>query len=76
MQILACADLHDNQAVYRWLASAATEFAVDRIVLAGDLFGFADGFDTIEEAQQTEAAATRRAMLIDLDTLRHEVLTA
>jgi Icc-related predicted phosphoesterase len=55
MRILASADVHGSQPVYRWLLNLAREQEVEAIVLAGDLFGCLDGFDTPEEAQRHEA---------------------
>ena len=56
MKILASADVHGSQPVYEWLLDLAREQDVDAIVLAGDLFGCLDGFDTPEEAQRHEAS--------------------
>jgi Icc-related predicted phosphoesterase len=56
MRILASADVHGSQPVYDWLLSIAREHDVDAIVLAGDLFGCLDGFDTPEDAQRHEAS--------------------
>jgi len=56
MRILASADVHGSQPVYEWLLSVARERGVDAIVLAGDLFGCLDGFDTPEDAQRHEAS--------------------
>jgi Icc-related predicted phosphoesterase len=41
--------------VYEWLLAAAREHAVDAIILAGDLLGCLDAFDTPEEAQRHES---------------------
>jgi Icc-related predicted phosphoesterase len=56
MKILAAADVHGIRPVYDWLLAAAREYRVDAIVLAGDLLGCVDGFDTPEAAQQHESA--------------------
>ena len=56
MRILAAADVHGSQPVYDWLLNVAREQEVDAIVLAGDLFGCLDGFDTPEDAQRREAS--------------------
>jgi len=56
MRILASADVHGSQPVYAWLLNVAREQEVDAIVLAGDLFGCLDGFDTPEDAQRHEAS--------------------
>jgi Icc-related predicted phosphoesterase len=55
MRILASADVHGSQSVYEWLVNIARKEKVDAIVLAGDLFGCLDGFDTAEDAQRYEA---------------------
>jgi len=55
MRILASADVHGRRPVYDWLLEVAREHEVEAIVLAGDLFGCLDGFDTPEEAQRNEA---------------------
>jgi Icc-related predicted phosphoesterase len=56
MRILASADVHGSRPVYDWLLNVAREQEVDAIVLAGDLFGCLDGFDTPEDAQRHEAS--------------------
>lgn len=56
MRILASADVHGSWPVYRWILNIAQEQEVDAIVLAGDLFGCLDGFDTPEAAQRHEAS--------------------
>jgi Icc-related predicted phosphoesterase len=56
MRILASADVYGSQPVYAWLLNVAREQEVDAIVLAGDLFGCLDGFDTPEDAQRHEAS--------------------
>ena len=61
MRLLASADVHGRLAVYEWLLNAARLHDVGAILLAGDLFGCLDGFDTPEDAQRHEAKA-----LIDL----------
>lgn len=55
MKLLASADIHGIWPVYNWLLTVAGEHHVDAIVLAGDLLGCPDGFNTPEEAQQHEA---------------------
>jgi Icc-related predicted phosphoesterase len=54
MRILACADIHGREDVYRWLVSVTLERRPALIVLAGDLFGFPEGFPTVESAQQAQ----------------------
>lgn len=55
MRILASADVHGRRPVYDWLLRVAREHEVEAIVLAGDLFGCLDEFDTPEDAQRHEA---------------------
>jgi Icc-related predicted phosphoesterase len=62
VRILASADLHGVRPVYDWLLETAREYHVDAIVLAGDLLGYPDGFDTPEAAQHEEARATLRML--------------
>lgn len=56
MRILASADVHGSRPVWDWLLRVAREREVEAIVLAGDLFGCLDGFDTPEEAQRHEGS--------------------
>jgi len=55
MKILAASDIHGNHDTYRWLASLAGERAVQALVLAGDLLGFPEEFDEVEDAQAADA---------------------
>jgi Icc-related predicted phosphoesterase len=55
MQLLMSADQHGKWPVFNWLLTVARERHVDAIVLAGDLLGCPDGFDTPEEAQRHDA---------------------
>jgi Icc-related predicted phosphoesterase len=57
MRFLAASDIHGNHAVYKWLVRKAKEMSVDALVLAGDLLGCPDGYDTIEDAQRQDASA-------------------
>ena len=61
MRVLAAADLHGQRPVYNWLIATARERHVEAIVLAGDLLGCLDGFETPEDAQLHEAG-----MLVEL----------
>jgi Icc-related predicted phosphoesterase len=54
MKILAAADIHGNHQVYDWLVELALLRKPDALVLAGDLFGYPDGYDTIESAQEAD----------------------
>ena len=62
MIALAASDLHGNHAVYHWLVRTAGEGNADLIILAGDLLGCPDGFETVEEAQRQDAAAIVRIL--------------
>lgn len=55
MRILAASDIHGSRDVYHWLASLADATPVEALVLAGDLLGVPDGFETVEAAQQWDA---------------------
>ena len=55
MRVLASADVHGRLAVYEWLLTIARDHEVEAILLAGDLLGCQDGFDTPEDAQRHEA---------------------
>ena len=55
MKVLASADVHGIWPIYEWLLAVARKHSVDMIVLAGDLMGCPDGFDTVEDAQRHEA---------------------
>jgi Icc-related predicted phosphoesterase len=55
MRVLASADVHGRWPVYQWLVMVAREQRVQAIVLAGDLLGCPDGFDTPQQAQEHEA---------------------
>jgi len=56
MLLLALADLHGNHGLYEWLVGVTARVAPEAIVLAGDLLGYQEGFDTIEDGQRADAA--------------------
>lgn len=56
MKLLLSADLHGNHEAYRWLAETSRNSSV-ALVLAGDLLGCPDGYDSIEAAQFSDAEA-------------------
>jgi len=56
MKILAASDIHGHHAVYEWLVHEARTLGVDALILAGDLLGFPDGHDIIEDAHRADAA--------------------
>ena len=69
MRLLACADLHGFRDVYRWLVDVVAAEKPDGVVLAGDLLGCPNGFDTVEEAQ----AADRQQVLLQLSEIKRPV---
>ena len=62
MRILAASDLHGNHFAYEWLVRTAQEKSVDLIILAGDLLGCPDGYETPESAQRADAVAIIRIL--------------
>ena len=56
MKLLLSSDLHGNHDAYRWLAVTSRESS-DAVVLAGDLLGCPDGYDSLEAAQISDAEA-------------------
>ena len=55
MRVLAASDLHGSHDTYSWLSELVGSHHPDVLVLAGDLLGVPEGFDTIEAAQQSDA---------------------
>jgi uncharacterized protein len=55
MRVLAASDIHGSHDVYRWLTSLVDSTRVDMLVLAGDLLGVPDGYETVESAQAADA---------------------
>lgn len=53
MHLLACSDLHGFHDTYRWVSEIAKKRKVDLALLAGDLLGVPDGFETVEDAQRS-----------------------
>jgi Icc-related predicted phosphoesterase len=51
MIVLASADLHGDYEIYEWLVTVVADRGPDVLVLAGDLLGCPNGFDTVEDAQ-------------------------
>lgn len=62
MKLLCAADLHGIPDVYDWLLTQARDHPVDALVLAGDLLGCPDGFDSPEEAQRHDATRVERLL--------------
>ena len=62
MRLLAASDIHGNHDFYRWIPLLVQESKVDAVVLAGDLLGFLDGYDTVEDAQDAEAQEIERLL--------------
>ena len=56
MRVLAASDLHGDHEIYRWLVQAAHDLRPDAVVLAGDLLGYPEGHNSVEEAQRADAA--------------------
>ena len=63
MRILAGADLHGSLDVYMWFLEEARRHGVEALVLAGDLFGFADEVDDPDEDQQINARHVRGLLM-------------
>ena len=59
MQILAAADLHGSHDVYEWLVATAAVRRPDVVVLAGDLLGVPDGYETVAAAQRADRDRVR-----------------
>ena len=55
MRILASADLHGLLDTYRWLIETTKTLEPDAVVLAGDLLGAGQSFDTVQREQLEEA---------------------
>lgn len=55
MNILAAADLHGQHAWFKSLLDAAGPLDVHAVVLAGDLLGYAPGWEKAEDAQRADA---------------------
>jgi uncharacterized protein len=55
MNILAAADIHGKRSFYVSLLEAVKPLGAQAIVLAGDLLGYAPGFDKAEDAQRADA---------------------
>jgi Icc-related predicted phosphoesterase len=55
VRLLATADLHGFESVYRWMADQALHLKVDAVLLAGDLLGVPDGYPIVEHAMRASA---------------------
>jgi Icc-related predicted phosphoesterase len=69
VKILAVADIHGRHDVYAWLIEIARVHDPSAVILAGDLLGFPDGFDTPESAQEND----RHVVCAALDRLTQPV---
>lgn len=70
MKILAAADIHGQHQVYDWLVELALLRKPDVLILAGDLFGYPDGYDTVESAQEADRERVLSALQrLDLPVL-------
>jgi len=56
MRILAASDIHGRHDTFRWLAELLRHGDADALVLAGDLLGVPNGFETVEAAQESDAS--------------------
>ena len=63
MRILAGADLHGGLDIYCWFLHQAQVLEADAIVLAGDLFGYADEVDDPDEDQAINVRQVQRLLL-------------
>lgn len=59
MRILAGADFHGALDFYRWFLGQARDHGAEALVLAGDLFGFAEEVEDPEEDQRLNANQVR-----------------
>jgi Icc-related predicted phosphoesterase len=62
MKILAASDLHGNDLAYKWLTQMAQARRVKLVILAGDLLGCPDGYETVEAAQRQDAQTVIRIL--------------
>jgi uncharacterized protein len=62
MKILAAADIHGKHSFYVSLLNAVTPSDAQAIVLAGDLLGYAPGFEKAEDAQRADAEEILRSL--------------
>jgi len=54
VRVLASADIHGHHEVYDWLVTVAQTREVSAVILAGDLLGYPDGYETPELAQEAD----------------------
>jgi Icc-related predicted phosphoesterase len=73
MRVLASSDVHGRRVVYEWLLTVARNHDVESIVLAGDLLGCPDGFDTPEDAQRHEAESVIRFWAMSTGTVTQDL---
>ena len=62
MRLLAAADIHGFENVLQWIVGQARSFQVDALVLAGDLLGVPDGFESVEQAMLASAKCTTQIL--------------
>jgi len=58
MHILAASDIHGDHSIYRCLLEIAKRRQARALVLAGDLLGYAPGYEVAEDAQKADAGKT------------------
>ena len=63
MRILAGADFHGSLEVYRWFLDEARRLGAEALVLAGDLFGYADEVDDPDEDQLINAQQVKSLLI-------------
>jgi Icc-related predicted phosphoesterase len=63
MLVLAGADFHGSLDHYRWFLGEARELQAEALILAGDLFGYADEVDDPDEDQRLNAAQVKDLFL-------------
>ena len=62
MRLLASADIQGFVSVCDWIVDRSRRLKADAIVLAGDLLGVPDGFESIEELMRASARSLRRVL--------------
>ena len=62
MRILAASDLHGQYEVYDWLVDVALSEHAEVVVLAGDLLGYPDGYQSVAAAQEADRDQVHRRL--------------
>jgi Icc-related predicted phosphoesterase len=66
MRVLASADLHGVLRTYEWLVGTAKALQPDALILAGDLLGAGESYETVTQ-DQAEEARLLQSVLQDVD---------